>query len=75
MSVAIGGAIFIGLGGAAAGAALVAGGSGTTSNGALDATFVTAMHAALLVSGLLAAAGAVLSLSRSRRWSSNANAF
>ena len=65
LSVAIGGAIFIGLGGAAAGAALVAGGSSTAATtAALDGTFIAALHAALLVSGLLAAAGAVTSLSR-----------
>ena len=67
LSVAIAGAIFIGLGGAAAGAALVAGGgTAPIADAALDGTFVAAMHAALLVSGVLAAAGAVLSLSRSR---------
>jgi EmrB/QacA subfamily drug resistance transporter len=67
MSVAIAGAIFIGLGGAAAGAALTAGVPTGPAGVALEDTFVAAMHAALLVSGLLAAAGAVLSLSRSRQ--------
>jgi DHA2 family multidrug resistance protein-like MFS transporter len=62
LSVAIAGAIFIGLGGAAAGATLVAGGP----SAALEGTFIAAMHAAVFVSGLLAASGAVLSLSRSR---------
>jgi EmrB/QacA subfamily drug resistance transporter len=67
LSVAIAGAIFIGLGGAAAGATLVAGGAATVAAKAtLDGTFVAAMHAALLVSGLLAAAGALTSLTKSR---------
>jgi EmrB/QacA subfamily drug resistance transporter len=67
LSVAIGGAIFIGLGGAAAGAALVAGGASTqAADAALEGTFIAAMHAAVLVSGLLAAAGAITSLARSR---------
>ena len=67
LSVAIGGAIFIGLGGAAAGAALMAGGASTpAAEAVLDGTFISAFHAALLVSGLLAAAGAFISLSRSR---------
>jgi EmrB/QacA subfamily drug resistance transporter len=71
LSVAIAGAIFVGLGGAAAGATLVADGGPTAAGGAaLDATFVAALHAALLVSGLLAAAGAVTSLSRSQLRSS-----
>jgi EmrB/QacA subfamily drug resistance transporter len=63
LSVAIAGAVFIGLGGAAAGAALVAGGtSGSTADPELDNTFLAAMHAALFVSGLLAGAGAAISL-------------
>jgi EmrB/QacA subfamily drug resistance transporter len=67
LSVAIAGAIFVGLGGAAAGAGLVAGGpSASATDPALDGTFVSAMHAALLVSGLLAAAGAVTSLARTQ---------
>jgi hypothetical protein len=67
LSVAIAGAIFIGLGGATAGATLVAGGAATAAAKAtLDGTFVAAMHAALLVSGLLAAAGALTSLTKSR---------
>jgi hypothetical protein len=66
LSVAIGGAIFIGLGGAAAGASLVAG-APSTADAALDHTFIAAMHAALLVSGLLAAAGAITSLWRPRQ--------
>ncbi len=67
MSVAIAGAIFVGLGGAAAGATLAAGGVSTSAgDAALDATFVAAIHAALVVSGLMAAAGALTSLSRAR---------
>jgi EmrB/QacA subfamily drug resistance transporter len=68
LSVAIAGAIFIGLGGAAAGATLVAGGASTqAADAALDGTFIAAMRAASLVSGLLAAAGAVTSLARPRQ--------
>jgi DHA2 family multidrug resistance protein-like MFS transporter len=63
LSVAIAGAVFIGLGGAAAGAALAAGGtSGATADQALDGTFLAALRAALLVCGSLAATGAVISL-------------
>jgi EmrB/QacA subfamily drug resistance transporter len=67
LSVAIAGAIFIGLGGAAAGAALVGGAPTGPAKTTLDGTFLTAMHAALLVSGLLAAAGAATSLARPRQ--------
>jgi EmrB/QacA subfamily drug resistance transporter len=66
LSVAIAGAIFIGLGGAAAGATLAAGVPTGPTQAALDGTFIAAMRAALTVSGLMAAAGAVLSVSRSR---------
>ena len=62
LSVAIAGAVFIGLGGAAAGAAMVAGTAASTAQPALDDTFLVAMHAALLVSGSLAAVGAAISL-------------
>jgi EmrB/QacA subfamily drug resistance transporter len=62
LSVAIAGAVFAGLGGAAAGATLVAGGLTPTDGVVLDGTFMTAMHAALLVSGLMAAAGAVINV-------------
>jgi EmrB/QacA subfamily drug resistance transporter len=67
LSVAIAGAIFIGLGGAAAGAALAGGAPTGPTAAMLDGTFLTAMHAALLVSGLLAAAGALTSLARPRQ--------
>ena len=67
LSVAIAGAIFIGLGGAAAGAALAGGAAAGPAKTTLDGTFLTAMHAALLVSGLLAAAGAAASLARPRQ--------
>jgi EmrB/QacA subfamily drug resistance transporter len=67
LSVAIAGAVFIGLGGAAAGATLAAGGaSSSTGDATLDATFIAAIHAALLVSGLMAAAGALTSFSKAR---------
>jgi EmrB/QacA subfamily drug resistance transporter len=66
LSVAIAGAIFIGLGGAAAGATLAAGVPTGPTQAALDGTFIAAMRAALTVSGLMTAAGAVLSVSRSR---------
>jgi EmrB/QacA subfamily drug resistance transporter len=63
LSVAIAGAVFIGLGGAAAGEAIVAGGTAaSTGFPALDDTFLAAMHAALLVSGSLAAIGAAISI-------------
>ena len=62
LSVAIAGAVFIGLGGAAAGAALVSGVPAGPTELADQGTFMTALHAALFVSGLLATAGAVLSL-------------
>ena len=74
LSVAVAGAVFIGLGGAAAGAAIVAGGaSGSTGDPALDNTFLGAMHAALFVSGSLAAAGAAISLAGVVRRSSDAS--
>ncbi|MEA2556998.1 MAG: hypothetical protein QOG88_536 [Actinomycetota bacterium] len=66
MSVAISGAVFIGLGGAAAGATLAAGVPAGPTQVALDGTFTEALHAALLISGLFAATGAVLSFSRAR---------
>jgi hypothetical protein len=65
LSVAFAGAIFVGLGGAAAGAALAGGGSSNPAAYAgLQDTFMAAMRTAILVSGLLAAAGAVTSLLR-----------
>lgn len=67
LSVAIAGAVFIGLGGAAAGAALVAGVPTGPADVALEGTFIAAMRAALLVSGLMAAAGAVTSLPMPRQ--------
>ena len=62
MSVAIVGAVFVGLGGAAAGASLVASHASLTSVQASDDVFLAALHAALLVSASLAAIGAVVSL-------------
>ena len=63
LSVAVAGAVFAGLGGAAAGATLVGGTTlAATDGAALDGTFLTAMHAAILVSGLIAAAGAAINL-------------
>jgi EmrB/QacA subfamily drug resistance transporter len=64
LSVAIAGALFIGLGGAAAGAALVAAGASgsTAADPELAGTFLGAMRVALVVCGLLAAAGAAISL-------------
>jgi MFS family permease len=62
LSVAVAGAVFAGLGGAAAGATLVGGTRAATDGAALDGTFLTAMHAAILVSGLIAAAGAAFNL-------------
>jgi hypothetical protein len=60
LSVAIAGAVFIGLGGAAAGATLLTRET-TGFDPALDATFLGAIHSALLVSAALAAAGAAIS--------------
>jgi len=62
MSVAIVGAVFVGLGGATAGASLVASQSSMVSVQAPDDVFLGALHAALLVSASLAAIGAVASL-------------
>ncbi|HEY8814545.1 MAG TPA: MFS transporter [Candidatus Dormibacteraeota bacterium] len=63
LSVAIAGAVFVGLGGAAAGALLASGGvPGSTADQALQSTFLAALHAALSVSGLLAGTGAAISL-------------
>jgi EmrB/QacA subfamily drug resistance transporter len=67
LSVAIAGAVFIGLGGAAAGAALVAGVPTVPAEVADQATFIAALRAALLVSGVMAVAGAVTSLPWPRR--------
>lgn len=64
LSVAIAGAAFIGLGGAAAGAALVAGVPTGSAAAALDGTFLAALRAALLISGVMAVAGAVTSWPR-----------
>jgi EmrB/QacA subfamily drug resistance transporter len=66
LSVAIAGATFIGFGGAAAGAALSVGAPTAAAVAALDGTFLDALRAALLISGVFAATGAILSLSRSR---------
>jgi EmrB/QacA subfamily drug resistance transporter len=62
LSVALAGAAFIGLGGAAAGAALVAGVPTGPAAAVLDGTFLTALRAALLISGLMAVGGALTSL-------------
>jgi EmrB/QacA subfamily drug resistance transporter len=62
LSVAISGAVFAGLGGAAAGASLVTGGPPTADEIIVQGTFLGAMHAALLVSGFMAAAGAAIAL-------------
>ena len=67
LSVAIAGATFIGFGGAAAGAALSVGAPTAAAVAALDGTFLEALRAALLISGLMAASGAVLSLARLRQ--------
>ena len=62
LSVAVAGAVFAGLGGAAAGATLVGGALTGIDGAALDGTFLTAMHAAIFVSGLIAAVGAGINL-------------
>lgn len=66
LSVAIAGATFIGFGGAAAGAALSVGSPTAAAVAALDGTFLDALRAALLVSGVMAVAGAITSLPRLR---------
>jgi EmrB/QacA subfamily drug resistance transporter len=70
LSVAIAGAVFTGLGGAAAGAALMArraagGGAGAAAEtAALQAQFLHAFHAAIVVCGALAALGVLTALVR-----------
>ena len=66
LSVAIAGAVFIGFGGAAAGAMLSAGVPTASAAAGLDDTFLAALHAAFLVSGLMATAGAITALPRLR---------
>jgi MFS family permease len=65
LSVAIAGAVFTGLGGATAGAALLAGrASGAAQTAAMQAQFLHALHAALVVCGALAALGILTALVR-----------
>jgi EmrB/QacA subfamily drug resistance transporter len=68
LSVAIAGAVFTGLGGAAAGAALMAGraagGGSATRTAAMQAQFLHALHAAIVVCGALAALGVLTALVR-----------
>jgi EmrB/QacA subfamily drug resistance transporter len=66
LSVAVAGAVFTTFGGAAAGAALVAGRETLRVEGAraLQQTFVTGLHAAFLVCAVLAALGVVTSVLR-----------
>jgi EmrB/QacA subfamily drug resistance transporter len=66
LSVAIAGAVFIGFGGAAAGAMLSAGVPTASAAAGLDDTFLDALHAGFLVSGLMATAGAITALPRLR---------
>ena len=65
---ALAGAVFAGLGGAAAGASLVAAhGSGdATGTSALAQTFLDALHGALFVSAAVAAIGVMTALARGR---------
>ena len=65
LSVAIAGAVFTGLGGATAGAALLADrASGAAQTAAMQAQFLHALHAALVVCGALAALGILTALVR-----------
>jgi MFS family permease len=66
LSVAVAGAVFTSLGGAAAGAALAAGRESLSVGqaGALQQTFVTSLHAAFVVCAVLAALGIVTALLR-----------
>jgi MFS family permease len=72
LSVALTGAVFASMGGAAAGSALIAQGvhSGRRANmtlaGVLDATFLDALHAALMLCAAFAAAGALVALVRGK---------
>jgi hypothetical protein len=65
LSFAIAGAVFTGLGGATAGAALLADrASGAPQSAAMQAQFLHALHAALVVCGALAALGILTALVR-----------
>src|SRR5919198_3848953 len=65
LSVAVAGAVFTGLGGATAGAALLADrASGAAQTAAMQAQFLHALHAALVVCGALAALGILTALVR-----------
>lgn len=65
LSVALSGAVFIGLGGAAAGTSLASdGGIGADEVAVLQGTFVSALSAAFLVCASIAAIGVVASLGR-----------
>jgi EmrB/QacA subfamily drug resistance transporter len=68
LSVAVAGAVFTSLGGAAAGAELAAGGVtlGAQRTAELQQTFLTGLHAALIACALLAAGGVVTSFVRGR---------
>lgn len=70
ISVALAGAIFASLGGASAGALLVAGrhghGAHAPSTAALQQSFVTGFHGALVVCACIAAIGVFTSLARGK---------
>jgi EmrB/QacA subfamily drug resistance transporter len=68
LSVAVAGAVFASLGGAAAGSVLVAGGTrlSVTTDAALTATFLRGFHAALATCAVFAALGALLALMRGK---------
>jgi EmrB/QacA subfamily drug resistance transporter len=66
LSVAVAGAVFATLGGAAAGSALLAVGANDAARAAMEATFLHAFHAALVTCSGFAALGAVAALVRGR---------
>jgi EmrB/QacA subfamily drug resistance transporter len=66
LSVAVAGAVFATLGGAAAGSALSAAGASDAGRTALDAVFLRAFHAALATCAAFAALGALAALVRGR---------
>ena len=66
LSVAVAGAVFATLGGAAAGSALAAAGANGVGRPAMEAAFLHAFHAALITCAGFAALGAVTALARGR---------
>jgi EmrB/QacA subfamily drug resistance transporter len=74
LSVAVAGAVFATLGGAAAGSALALGGASFAGRAALESTFLRAFHAALATCAGFAAVGALAALVRGRDRAQTVNA-